>query len=60
MAWALRNPNAGIVETEEMDHAFCLDVMRSYLGRVEAQQHIALPDRLALGVIHRQHLAVDA
>ncbi|MBB5223955.1 homospermidine synthase [Amaricoccus macauensis] len=36
MAWALRNPNAGIVETEEMDHAFCLDVMRRYLGRIEA------------------------
>ena len=24
MAWALANPRAGIVETEEMDHAFCL------------------------------------
>ena len=36
MAWALKNPNAGIVETEEMDHAFCLDVMRRYLGRIEA------------------------
>ena len=24
MAWALANPSAGIVETEEMDHAFCL------------------------------------
>ncbi len=36
MAWALANPKAGIVETEEMDHAFCLDVMRPYLGRIEA------------------------
>jgi homospermidine synthase len=36
MAWALRNPNAGIVETEEMDHAFCLSVQRPYLGRIEA------------------------
>ncbi|MFO1144011.1 MAG: saccharopine dehydrogenase NADP-binding domain-containing protein [Amaricoccus sp.] len=35
MAWALRNPGAGIVETEEMDHAFCLDVQRPYLGRIE-------------------------
>ena len=36
MAWALRNPTAGIVETDEMDHAFCLAVQRPYLGRVEA------------------------
>ena len=36
MAWALKNPKAGIVETEEMDHAFCLKVQRPYLGRVEA------------------------
>jgi homospermidine synthase len=36
MAWALRNPRAGIVETDEMDHAFCLGVQRPYLGRVEA------------------------
>ena len=36
MAWALRNPSAGIVETDEMDHAFCLAVQRPYLGRVEA------------------------
>ena len=36
MAWALANPGAGIVETEEMDHAFCLDVQRPYLGRIES------------------------
>jgi homospermidine synthase len=36
MAWALANPRAGIVETEEMDHAFCLRVQRPYLGRIEA------------------------
>jgi homospermidine synthase len=36
MAWALRNPNAGIVETDEMDHAFCLEIQRPYLGRIEA------------------------
>ena len=36
MAWALANPNAGIVETDEMDHDFCLRVQRPYLGRVEA------------------------
>jgi homospermidine synthase len=36
MAWALANPRAGIVETEEMDHAFCLGVQRPYLGRIEA------------------------
>jgi homospermidine synthase len=36
MAWALANPGAGIVEADEMDHAFCLDVQRPYLGRIEA------------------------
>ncbi len=36
MACAVANPRAGIVETEEMDHAFCLRAQRPYLGRVEA------------------------
>jgi len=36
MAWALANPHAGIVETDEMDHAFCLRVQRPYLGSIEA------------------------
>jgi homospermidine synthase len=36
MVWALENPNAGIVETDEMDHARCLAVQRPYLGSVEA------------------------
>ncbi len=36
MVWALDNPQAGIVETDEMDHARCLEVQRPYLGPVEA------------------------
>jgi homospermidine synthase len=36
MAWALRHPDAGIVETDEIDHAECLRVQRPYLGPVEA------------------------
>jgi homospermidine synthase len=36
MAWALAHPQAGIVETDEMDHDFCLAVQRPYLGQVEA------------------------
>jgi len=32
MAWALDNPQAGIVETDEMDYARCLDIQRPYLG----------------------------
>ncbi|SMY05972.1 homospermidine synthase [Flavimaricola marinus] len=36
MVWALENPNAGIVEADEMDHARCLEVQRPYLGPVEA------------------------
>ncbi len=36
MVWALENPEAGIVETDEMDHVRCLAVQRPYLGPVEA------------------------
>lgn len=36
MVWALRNPEAGIVETDEIDHDLCLEVQRPYLGPVEA------------------------
>ncbi|MBW4710586.1 saccharopine dehydrogenase NADP-binding domain-containing protein [Roseobacter sp. YSTF-M11] len=36
MVWALENPKAGIVETDEMDHARCLAVQMPYLGPVEA------------------------
>lgn len=36
MVWALENPQAGIVESDEMDHARCLEVQRPYLGPVEA------------------------
>ena len=36
MVWALENPEAGIVETDEMDHARCLEIQTPYLGPVEA------------------------
>ncbi len=36
MVWALENPRAGIVETDEMDHARCLEIQRPHLGPVEA------------------------
>jgi len=36
MVWALENPEAGIVETDEMDHVRCLEVQRPYLGPLEA------------------------
>lgn len=36
MVWALENPNAGIVETDEIDHARCLEIQTPYLGPVEA------------------------
>jgi len=35
MAWALEHPEAGIVETDEMDYRRCLDVQLPYLGPVE-------------------------
>ncbi len=34
MVWALENPEAGIVEADEMDFARCLQVQRRYLGPV--------------------------
>jgi len=34
MVWALENPTAGIVETDEMDYKRCLEVQIPYLGPV--------------------------
>jgi homospermidine synthase len=34
MVWALENPNAGIVEADEMDYSRCLEVQMPYLGPV--------------------------
>lgn len=34
MVWALENPEAGIVEADEIDFRRCLDVQRPYLGPV--------------------------
>ena len=36
MVWALENPGRGIVETDEIDHARCLEIQAPYLGPVEA------------------------
>ena len=35
MVWALENPQAGIVETDEMDFKRCLEVQLPYLGPVK-------------------------
>jgi homospermidine synthase len=35
MVWALENPQAGIVEADEVDYRRCLNVQRRYLGAVE-------------------------
>jgi len=35
MVWALENPNAGIVEADEMDFRRCLEVQLPYLGPVK-------------------------
>jgi homospermidine synthase len=34
MVWALENPNAGIVEADEMDYHRCLEIQMPYLGPV--------------------------
>lgn len=35
MVWAIENPQAGIVEADEVDYRRCLEVQRPYLGPVE-------------------------
>ena len=35
MVWALENPEAGIVETDDMDYRRCLEVQSPYLGPVK-------------------------
>ncbi|WP_029076785.1 homospermidine synthase [Kaistia adipata] len=35
MVWALQNPEAGIVESDELDFDVCLTAQRPYLGTVE-------------------------
>ncbi|WP_346900747.1 homospermidine synthase [uncultured Roseibium sp.] len=35
MVWALENPEAGIVETDEMDYNRCLEIQMPYLGPVK-------------------------
>ncbi|ALN74254.1 homospermidine synthase [Aureimonas sp. AU20] len=35
MVWALENPEAGIVEADEIDYRRCLEVQRPYLGPVK-------------------------
>jgi homospermidine synthase len=34
MAWAMQNPERGIVDAEEIDHQFLMDIARPYLGEV--------------------------
>ena len=34
MIWAIENPMAGIVETDEMDYKRCLEIQAPYLGPV--------------------------
>ena len=34
MVWALRNPEAGVVEPDDLDHELVLEIARPYLGEV--------------------------
>ncbi len=34
VVWAIENPEAGIVETDDMDHRRCLEIQAPYLGTV--------------------------
>jgi homospermidine synthase len=35
MVWALENPEAGIVESDEMDYQRCLEIQTPYLGKLK-------------------------
>ncbi len=50
MVWAVENPNAGIVEADEMDYRRCLEVQSPYLGPVKGYytDWNPLKDRLGL------------
>jgi homospermidine synthase len=50
MVWAVENPNAGIVEADEMDYRRCLEVQTPYLGPVKGYytDWNPLKDRLGL------------
>ena len=52
VVWALENPEAGIVETDEMDHGRCLEIQVPYLGPVEGHftDWTPLSNRLGLFV----------
>ena len=71
MMWAIENPNAGIVETDEMDFRRCLEMQRPYLGPVVGVYTDWTPlDRPPVAVrrghrparslaVHQYHRAVD-
>ncbi|MGV3740338.1 MAG: homospermidine synthase [Gammaproteobacteria bacterium] len=35
MIWAIENPNSGLVEAEDMDHEFIMNIALPYLGKVD-------------------------
>jgi len=37
MIWAIRNPNAGILDADELDHHTVMEVARPYLGMMLAE-----------------------
>jgi homospermidine synthase len=47
--WALRHPDRGVVEPEEMDHAEIMDFIRPYLGEVVGEYSDWTPCRIAAG-----------
>ena len=55
MVWALENPNAGIVEADEMDYRRCLEVQMPYLGPVDGHLHRLDAARRPAGTVSRGH-----
>lgn len=58
MLWAIKNPNAGLVEAEDLDHVFIMDIAMPYLGKVEGYytDWTPLQDRGAIFPEHKEEL----
>ncbi|MCX7090034.1 MAG: saccharopine dehydrogenase NADP-binding domain-containing protein [Legionellales bacterium] len=58
MLWAIEHPNAGLVEAEDLDHVFIMDIAMPYLGKVKGYytDWTPLQDRGAIFPEHKEEL----
>ncbi len=55
VVWALENPEAGIVETDDMDHVRCLEMQTPYLGNGRRLLHRLDPAHRSPRPVRRGH-----